>query len=435
MFTRKVPLVAAFLCGILLLMAGVAPAWAQSETPTSPDAEPAAAPEAVPSAIDEAPSQYISYQGTLRDSSGNPDNGTHAMSVAIYDNAAASGTALFTQSFSGVQVRNGHFSLLFSGVGPAVFSGKDRFLQLTVDGTALTPTQRLAPVPYAVSSNYANSLAAPDGDPLAPISVNNDGNVTVANPYTLNFGSSTRQMVNLWGTAYGLGVQNYTTYFRADNNFAWFLDGTHSDTALDPGAGGTVAMVLAGGNLGVGTSSPAARLHVATASGNNIPQITTATDNIAGIEYYSNGKRWQLSKRASPEGDELRFYYHDGSSWQAPAVRVKPDGSVNIQSNLTVGSDNHKPIIFRSHTFGRHYDYANWYPYIRYDSWICAIIGFNVAADFDEGGDKTPALAVEALVHESGGVQYWYFHHDIATDNYQDWTTHIMCVDRRLASE
>lgn len=270
MFARKVPLVAAFLCGILLLMAGVAPVWAQSETPASPDTEPAAvpaaAPEAAPSAIDEAPSQYISYQGTLRDSSGNPDNGTHAMSVAIYDNAAASGTALFTQSFTGVQVRNGHFSLLFSGVGPAVFSSKDRFLQLTVDGTALTPTQRLAPVPYAVSSNYANSLAAPDGDPLAPISVNNDGNVTVANPYTLNFGSSTRQMVNLYGTMYGIGVQGYTQYFRSDRDFAWYMDGVHSDTRSDPGTGGTVAMLLNdSGNLGIGTASPDRRVTVQAA--------------------------------------------------------------------------------------------------------------------------------------------------------------------------
>jgi hypothetical protein len=173
-------------------MAGVAPVWAQSETPPTPDAAIAG-----PAAPDATPSQYLSYQGTLRDNAGNPDNSSHSMSIAIYDNAGATGTALFTQSFTGVIVRDGHFSLMLSGITPGTFSGADRFLKLTVDGTALTPTQRLAPVPYAVSANYANSLAAPDGDPLAPVTVENDGNVTVANPYTLNFGLGGRQMLNL----------------------------------------------------------------------------------------------------------------------------------------------------------------------------------------------------------------------------------------------
>ena len=107
MSTRKSLLAAAVICGTLLLMAGVAPVWAQSETPPTPDAAIAG-----PDAPDAIPSQYLSYQGTLRDNAGNPDNGSHSMSIAIYDNAAGTGTALFTQSFTGVQVRNGHFSLL-----------------------------------------------------------------------------------------------------------------------------------------------------------------------------------------------------------------------------------------------------------------------------------------------------------------------------------
>src|SRR5262249_49947676 len=47
------------------------------------------------------------------------------------------------------------------------------------------------------------------------------------NTPSLSFGSTTRQMINLWGTSYGIGVQGYTTYFRCDgsspgnNGFAW----------------------------------------------------------------------------------------------------------------------------------------------------------------------------------------------------------------------
>ena len=65
-----------------------------------------------------------------------------------------------------------------------------------------------------------------------------------------SFGSDTRQMLNLYGTTYGIGVQSGTQYFRTNGGFAWFKDGTHSDTANSPGAGGTRLMRLdPSGNL------------------------------------------------------------------------------------------------------------------------------------------------------------------------------------------
>ncbi len=428
MFTRKVPLVAAFLCGILLLMAGVAPAWAQSETPTSPDAEPAAAPEAapeaVPSAIDEAPSQYISYQGTLRDSSGNPDNGTHAMSVAIYDNAAASGTALFTQSFTGVQVRNGHFSLLFSSVGPAVFSGKDRFLQLTVDGTALTPTQRLAPVPYAVSSNYANSLAAPDGDPLAPISVNNDGNVTVANPYTLNFGSSTRQMVNLWGTTYGIGVQGYTQYFRSDRDFAWYMDGVHSDTRSDPGTGGTVAMLLNdSGNLGIGTASPDRRVTVQAANTNG--EWLSFRDSAGTTQWHINSKGSTGLNIAESGVADGRLFIKDGGN-----VGI---GTTNPQAKLDVRGDvwvnGHKPVVFKTYYATDHCYWHVWGDFSA-TTWSCGIVSFTVKGDINERDKQYPLMQAAAYVADGT----WHFRVEASDSCGEDWQFTVMCIDNNLVS-
>ncbi len=85
----------------------------------------------------------------------------------------------------------------------------------------------------------------------------------------LDFGSDTRQMINLWGTApnspYGIGVQAWTQYSRTAGNFAWYVGGTHSDVELDPGAGGTAAMIIkrGTGNVGVGTTNPADKLDVA----------------------------------------------------------------------------------------------------------------------------------------------------------------------------
>ncbi len=72
------------------------------------------------------------------------------------------------------------------------------------------------------------------------------GNVVVQSPNSLSFGSSTRQMLNLWGNTYGIGVQSDTQYFRSGGNgyFAWFRGGVHSNTGLDPGAGGSLLMTL-----------------------------------------------------------------------------------------------------------------------------------------------------------------------------------------------
>jgi hypothetical protein len=65
------------------------------------------------------------------------------------------------------------------------------------------------------------------------------------------FGNSVRQMLNLWGTSYGIGVQSSTFYCRTDSSFSWFRDGTHSNSANSPGAGGTELMRLDSAGLRV----------------------------------------------------------------------------------------------------------------------------------------------------------------------------------------
>lgn len=54
-----------------------------------------------------------------------------------------------------------------------------------------------------------------------------------------SYGSTARQMINLYGTAYGLGVQDLTTYVRTQKGFAVYQGGSHSTTEGDAGSGGT----------------------------------------------------------------------------------------------------------------------------------------------------------------------------------------------------
>ncbi|MFN8546954.1 MAG: hypothetical protein U0527_03030 [Candidatus Eisenbacteria bacterium] len=64
----------------------------------------------------------------------------------------------------------------------------------------------------------------------------------------LSLGAQTRQMINLYADAYGIGVQPYTHYSRTDygGGFAWYQGGVHTDTAGDPGAGGARLMYTDG---------------------------------------------------------------------------------------------------------------------------------------------------------------------------------------------
>ena len=105
-----------------------------------------------------------------------------------------------------------------------------------------------------------NGKVSKTGDTMTgPLTINSNQIVTGS----LSFGSQTRQMINLWSAEHGVGVQNSTTYFRADANFGWHKGGVHSDNMLDPGTGGTLLMALnKDGNLGLGTANPTAKLHV-----------------------------------------------------------------------------------------------------------------------------------------------------------------------------
>ena len=86
-----------------------------------------------------------------------------------------------------------------------------------------------------------------------------EGGVRLGTSTSLYFGSVARQMINLWGESYGIGVQSYTTYFRCDgtspglNGFSWFQGGHHKDGRRDPGAdtGGVELMYLNNAGLTV----------------------------------------------------------------------------------------------------------------------------------------------------------------------------------------
>ncbi|MFZ0826562.1 MAG: hypothetical protein WAO02_03985 [Verrucomicrobiia bacterium] len=78
-------------------------------------------------------------------------------------------------------------------------------------------------------------------------------NVEVDPAGDVDFGSSTRQMLNLYSSLYGIGVQSSTLYQRtaAGGGFAWFAGGVHTNAQDNPGGGTTVMTLDGSGNLNV----------------------------------------------------------------------------------------------------------------------------------------------------------------------------------------
>jgi hypothetical protein len=68
--------------------------------------------------------------------------------------------------------------------------------------------------------------------------------------WKLTFGNQVRQMIDLWSTEYGLGVQNATLYFRSWDRFYWYKGGVHADNlGIDSGGAKELMSLHGDGNL------------------------------------------------------------------------------------------------------------------------------------------------------------------------------------------
>ena len=178
-------------------------------------------------------------------------NGFTANGVAVFNNPAS----VFNGTFSG----NG--SGLTSLNASSITSGTLADARLSVNVALLNANQT-----FTGTNTYNNAL-------------NINSNVF--------FGTGAgRQMLNLWGTQYGIGVQSYTTYFRTDNSFpggdfAWYQGGIHNDAQLNPGGGKTLMVLDNAGNLRVTNNVYAAGVQLT--SDRNAKENFTPIDPVAAL--------------------------------------------------------------------------------------------------------------------------------------------------------
>lgn len=183
----------------------------------------------------------FTYQGKL-ENSGTPYTGNAAIRLSLYS-LATGGTALAQETQGAVPVSNGIFTVTATAFAPTHFAGgAARWMEIAIGNgqggyTTLTPRQ---PVTWSPMAMYAGTAGNVTGPLTASVSMPTAGT-------SLSFGNSVRQMLNLWGTEYGIGVQSATLYQRSYSDFSWFKGGSHNDNTNNPGTGGIETMRLTGG--------------------------------------------------------------------------------------------------------------------------------------------------------------------------------------------
>ena len=102
----------------------------------------------------------ISYQGYLTDDSGQPLDGTVALTFGVYA-AETGGRPFWQETQPNVPINSGHFNVMLGSVtslDATIFSDPSRYLQIGIDsgnGIVNLPRQQLTAVPYAFQAQKA----------------------------------------------------------------------------------------------------------------------------------------------------------------------------------------------------------------------------------------------------------------------------------------
>ncbi len=205
----------------------------------------------------------FTYQGLLK-SAGSPYSGLADVRFTLYDAPAAGNVIGAPVEILGTTLTDGVFTADLD-FGALAFDGSARWLEIEVatpSGGAyalLTPRQAVNPVPYAMfAMNNAGSPFAYSG---ANGVFSGTGNVGIGTASPALGKLVVQSGTNNYGMVHTDGSVSMGSWVGAGGG--WFGTLSNSDLSFAT-ANGTSQMILkTGGNVGIGTTSPDGRLHLA----------------------------------------------------------------------------------------------------------------------------------------------------------------------------
>jgi len=267
-------------------------------------------------------SSSFAYQGRLTDG-GTAANGNYDFQFALWDSLSGGTQIGSTQSINVVAVSNGVFTVsLDFGANP--FSGANRFLEISVrpfgsgSFTTLSPRQQISSTPYAI-----RTLSAASADTATTATNATQLGGIAASQYVQ---TSDSRLFDSRSPAAGSTnyIQNTSSAQAANFNI---------------GGNGTVAgNLVAGGNLGVNTSSFLRPLSLQLGPNTNAAFTVSPSDGTPNAGYLRFGDQtgWKLHFARSRESS-------------GGALNAGTTGALlTIQDNGNVGLSNTNPT-FRLH--------------------------------------------------------------------------------------
>lgn len=264
-----------------------------------------------------AQSTAFTYQGRLKNG-GQPAAGLHDFRFRLFD-AATGGIQIGTaQCADNVAVSEGLFTTMID-FGQQFATPSARFLEIEVRAdsgqnctnatgfTVLGPRQLLTAAPLANHAKSAFALDAPDGSPLNAVYVDNGGNVGIGT-------TAPTSLLHVLGATVleNTGDQADLLWLATERSWVFRQEGTGAPTALklqSVGGGGNKDFIIqTDGRVGIGTTSPAAKLHV-----NGNLRVTGPVTSDTRLQRFKtiHGSTFQ-PRLESGDSDPVTIRYTDG---------------------------------------------------------------------------------------------------------------------------
>ena len=232
-----------------------------------------------------AQSTAFTYQGRLKNGS-QLASGLHDFRFRLFDAASAGNQVGTTQCVDNILVTEGLFTSTID-FGQQFASPSPRFLEIEVRAdtgldcsniggfVVLAPRQALTAAPLASHARSAFSLDAADGSPQQAVFVDNAGKVGIGTttPQANLDVRTADQGVRIQGASAGVNNTAYLTFANgAGTDLGYIGDGSSGDSSMYLTsyaddihlftAVGAALTAKSAGNIGIGTTTPAAKLDV-----------------------------------------------------------------------------------------------------------------------------------------------------------------------------